>query len=364
MNWIPSNLRVKRLLDGKIFSTSVGAARHYDKRIAQQIEHCCNGFLAMVEDSSWEWVFEDRVYDVGDIEDLNRRLEKSISQSSKKQVNYYTYIGKAVSPSYRQSSFVLVSFFRYWIGIHNKDGKDDYRTPPIQGKELYKELCKFCERNNYDIPFSGSAGFSRHLRGWEILYRRVVGLTFAEIQLKYRQVVGIVFSGLIKVDGASIYDEIPEYRNSPDRKKFIKPGLRGYPVYCHFTNTTYPSISKASKETLITRAEIKFCCEGDIDFTVRNGLVWKFEYGKWEDVSVDWFLSKKDKYSDKDRIAILDIHTGEEYDNITDLTNDIDINSSVLEEYCENPGRHGIIIESIFSSPELHDFEYLVEEDW
>lgn len=367
--WVPSNLRVRRE-DGRVFSNSIGASRSHGLKIARQIEHCCNGYILEAGGWGWKWDFSEIEHDFGDFDVLRDKIRAATINDREHVLakrNYYKNGGKASSPAYRQRSFVVVSFLRDWIqGFRPMNPEDDgYRIPiAFSGKQLYKELQKYCDNNMYDIPFKSSRGFSKHLRAWELLYQRVVGLKFGSLEREYSSIVGIGFDSDLTVEDASIYDYIPEYGQRKDRKKGVpvRPGARGFPVHCKNNGITYPSIRIASAETLIHRDDIKFCCEGDVDYAEGAGVVWRFSYGKWEDVSVDWFVEKSEWNRVVEFVTVEDLNDGSMYPSIVEAAAVLGINDYEIKEFCENPVEKGMEVTYPFSAPEWHNFEYVLEE--
>ena len=61
--------KVLRLSDGKVFSSTRGAAMETDKPIERAIYYCCRGYLPSVQGEKYEWFYGDsedkglRVYD-------------------------------------------------------------------------------------------------------------------------------------------------------------------------------------------------------------------------------------------------------------------------------------------------------------
>ena len=365
--WTPSSSRVRRE-DGRVFSSSIGAARNHGLKIARQIEHCCNGYVLEAGGWGWKWEFTEAEHDFGNIEVLRDKISEAIgSQRSSLLIrrNYYKNGGKASSPAYRQRSFVVVSFLRSWIwALYGDVGNSDYIVPAHSGEDLYRDLCIYCEDNSYDIPFKSSRGFGKHLRAWELLYQRVVGLKFTSIDREYDSIVGIEFDSKLVVEGASIYDNIPEYGQKKNRKKNIpvRPGARGFPVHCKNNGITYPSIRIASAETLIHRDSIKFCCEGDIDYIEGASVVWRFSYGKWEDISVDWFVKNPVWNRIIELVTIEDLNDGSTYSSIMEAADALSIDYNEIKDFCENPIEKGMEIIHPFYAPEYHKFEYILEE--
>ena len=51
--------RVRRLSDGKIFSSPQGVAMNAEQPIAKAVYYCCRGYLLSVEGEKYEWVYDD-----------------------------------------------------------------------------------------------------------------------------------------------------------------------------------------------------------------------------------------------------------------------------------------------------------------
>lgn len=364
--WKPSSLRVKRRSDGREFSCSLGAARHYGLPIARKIEWSCDGLIGVVENSQWEWIYDQPAKDFGNIEVLRNKLKEyyGVEESSIPPRNYYRKIGKATSPAFRGKAFILVEFFRSYSEL-----EESKSVQPIQN--IYLLFLSWACNNKKEIVISSDRAMGKHLRAWEMLYRKTSGIILSYINIG----PGVWRSGA-RLDESlidsnfSVYDEIPEYREERPRSEIsdiiIRIKSKGFPVYCENTGITYPSLTAASKALLIQPYDIKFCCENDIDNVFYGEEVWTFKYGRWEDVSVEWFIESPVHMNSTKGIQIIDLNSGEVYASIRMASKITRLRPKRIQEFCKmgNKEGPGLLVNRIGYSPEYFKFDYYTEETY
>jgi hypothetical protein len=354
--------------DGRVFYTSISAAKHYGLPIAHQIEFCCNGIIPTVEGTEWRWVYGKRKIDPGDVEDLRGRISAVMRKYEKnwsENRNYYRRAGKAKTKSHRQQIFPIANFFRYWA-------KDLRSKEPVRTSEVFKELEKWCIEENQVLTTETDRALAKHLEAWKLLYERVVGLVlkkhpFGKYNRKYSSVR--IDPSLI-IPGMSIYDEISEYANpeiKPAEVPKLKSGIKGIPIYCHNDGVTYPSMKIASEVSLCYTQDIKYVCEGDLESISRGDQIWKFSYGRWENVSIDWFVDTgRYTFHNTSSVSVMDLVSGEAFNSIREASKVSGIPRDKIKLFCEEGDPHGPGITSRrFSDDKSRRwvFSYIKEED-
>ena len=344
--WVPQNIRVQRLSDGKIFSNSLGAARHHKLPIAREIEDCCERLIASdTMGEKWSWCFKKPVRNFGDIDNLIFRIRKELKENYgdeplRIKKNHYKQRGKATNPQYRQVAYVVGSFIRDYISSEYPSGDSRMST-----MRMYKRLLGWCHKNGHVAPVKSYRGLGRHLRSWEILYAKLCGLYLVrDLIVNGRKRIGIAFNKELIVEGFSVYDPIQEYATkdlTQWSKMPVRPGARGYPVFCENTGITYPSITAASRDTMVYRSEIKFCCEGDVDCFEALGQVWFFSYSRWEEVDTEWFVGKKEWAQSAQPRQVILLNDGTIYNSITEAARISGVDRRAVVDFCERGDSEG-----------------------
>lgn len=361
-----SPVRVQRLSDGKIFTNSQAAAKAYRKPIAKTIEASCNGYIGFVEGSMWSWNYEPILYpDTGDYSEIVYRASKLLPPRKKSvYVNRYRVVGKAKDPKYRDVMLPIVKFFRSFA--------TEVSTLRVPSVFAHERFMKWARLNSENATITNPASFGRHLKSWEILYQRLVGLEISYgVDDRSRKAQLLSFDLELIDPFASIYDEIEEYSTEelPEKSESSKRLLNfatAIPIYCHNNRMHYPSIREASRSTLVPEDDIKYICNKDYPFLKVGNIKWKFSYSKWEKVSEKWLIGEGSGNSRNSPIPVINLLTGETYRSISEAHRKTGVPKAKIKQSMESPeGSNVIRINSVFTGENEFAFgKYDEELDW
>jgi len=295
-SWSSDSRPVRRLSDDHVFTNSVAAATHYGKSIARAIEASCNKRIKDVERSRWEWAAPEDLPkpDFGDKSILLDRIKKDLREKY-----FYRIYGEANLTAYRSKMKPVAYFFGLEDSVKNY--AEWTRT-----SEVYLEYISTV--NKFELSFTSEVSFARHLKVRSKFYERLVGLEVSKMSFPYYK--GKFSAIRINPDLInSNLDFNSQFTTYADKRGRIQ--ITGNPIKCS-NGITYPSISRASEETLVPRRDIVFYCNKDIDIDPGIGGILTFEYGKWEDVDSSWFLGKPKRL----RIPVMDEISGQKFESI------------------------------------------------
>ena len=245
--------RVKRLSDGRIFTSPRGAALAYGLPLTSDITACANGYIKEVLQSGWEWVFEEP-------EELPFKRFPSFTVEnilgiSDKEYRLYTDVSKRHWPNFL-APFMLKVF---------SENAEKYSKP--------KHIREFVEDLNNEIrkkdPLQANlkiTQFSRHLGVYEWLYRKAIGLKITLIRKRGHNVKAISCE---QIETTSVYDvKVVENIVIPETIRFgPEKGKNAYrPVKLLNSGKTFKSLREAGRQTGINRYQIRHCCEGNLSF--------------------------------------------------------------------------------------------------
>jgi hypothetical protein len=225
--------RVRRLSDGKVFSSPKGVALAYDKPISKAVYYCCRGYILAVEGERFEWAYDDDE-DRGYVE-----YEES----------YWNRKGK-----WTTRGWILkwrAQFIKLWLDRI----ADPHRwRKSSEVAEGISEAATASEEQYKWRP--NSSAISKHFRTYESFYAEIFGMHMHEMNTPMYK--GRMFK-FIKADANVEYDAVLE-ELANDRN-----WGRGKPVIRTNDNQWFRSIAETERLTEIPYYRILHCCEGDLD---------------------------------------------------------------------------------------------------
>lgn len=252
--------KVRRLSDGKVFSSPRGVALHTGKAIAKSVYYCCRGYIASVGGEQYEWA-----YDIPDDHGKVPQGEGYWRRRGKWTTGHAKWNDRNVI---REILFRRSIVFKLWL--------QEVRDPEKwrSASELCDELSKVYERTKDEVPqfpwIFNATTISRHLNAYNLAYEKMFG-----IHKHYLSVPG--FKGwifkFVKEDADAEFDILTDeiLRNT-------RSGAR--PVIQVNTGDYFESINQAAIATEIPYWRIYHCCEGDIPYFEFLGVKWEFRYAK------------------------------------------------------------------------------------
>jgi len=237
--------QVRRLSDGKIFSSPRGVAMAAGKPIAKAVHYCCQGYIFEVEREKYEWVYGED--DRGKVDTSksywNRRGKWTTKHSSWNAQN-----------TIRNIIFQRSIVFKNWINKVGTEEAAQWRTPKILSynlEKVYEET-----KDQYQFPWIFTAQIlSRHLRAYDLLYRKMFGMY--EHYLSSPVYKGHLFKFVIEDADSEFNILINEVITTLERGN-TKPVIRLN------DNMWFESMNAAERVTGVPYYRIFHCCEGDI----------------------------------------------------------------------------------------------------
>lgn len=312
--WSPQTTRrVRRLSDGRVFSSSLGAAIYYNHKyktavwtIARAIEQVCDKqaifvYIADKQTHQFEWAddYEDNI-DLGDLDDYIERVEEGLALKLEESVVLNLTNEHIAHILHR--SYALFNSFKQVRAILNflESGFAENLAEPIRFKYFYEIFDT--ETKKYSAkPIMDMRSLARHMNIISKVYRDVYGLIIEKVkcaELNGQKVLHISY------DESLINEKLTDLKYENERVKLLTVEHNGkiyprtllkfnrmfrsksIPVYVHHLDTTYHSISQAAEVHLASKQIIAACCFGDIDsYKVPGSNVeMEFSYGKFDDL--------------------------------------------------------------------------------
>jgi hypothetical protein len=256
--------RVKRLSDGKIFSSPRGAAMHYGLPITNEIIACANGYLRTSQGCGWEWVEEDApVFPKNP--DRPEYIKKIARKKHLKHRSNRAYV-----------RFLLPAFIEYAM-------KHDTREPALLSDVV--PILENIVRESRGFEYTtDTKGLSKHIATWGWLYEILIGMKVTKMYSELSRRESLAISIDLKNDIADINDPDHPEASNVDARIHNHANLpnTAKPVVRMNDGKTFKSIREASLFCNIHEAKIAACCEGDIEYvtTPLSDAKFVFKYAR------------------------------------------------------------------------------------
>ncbi|KKN66950.1 hypothetical protein LCGC14_0466300 [marine sediment metagenome] len=238
--------RVRRLSDGKIFSSAMAVVIATEGISRKDIVWCCDGYLLDVAGIKYEWSFAP-----------------SPDKSVIPDLSYYKRIGKFKSLSLR----AYVRFLLPPLKMFLKETPGGPHSVPM--RQFFQAFKPFVE-DYYEFEWPCTVGgLSKHFRAWEPVYKKTVGLRLSRHHsLRARKKVFYI-----------TFDK-PEFPNANYDIEIQGSQIdgKGRPVIRLNDAKIFGSINATAKYTGISAAYIRYCCEGDISGVKKFDFFYRFAY--------------------------------------------------------------------------------------
>lgn len=227
--------KVRRLSDGRIFSSPRGVAMEAGKPIAKAVYYCCRGYILAVEGEKYEWV-----YDEGEDRGKRDHSERSYWERREKWIRR-TWVTKW-----------RAKFIEAWL--KSVGNSDRWYT----AGEIAQGIGAVAESVDEQYKWTPTApNLSRHLHTYQELYDLAFGM-------QERMADNPVYKGrMFKFTATEInaeYDVL--LQGLADSEEWFK----GKPVIRINDGKRFRSMAEAERVTGVPYYRIHHCCEGDIPY--------------------------------------------------------------------------------------------------
>ncbi|MCK4823131.1 hypothetical protein KA005_45645 [bacterium] len=225
--------KVRRLSDGKVFSSPRGVALESGQPIAKAVSYCCKGYILAVEGISYEWYYDEE----------GERGKQEHTDS------YWERRGR-----WKSRAWVLMwraSFVKDWMDA--TPGPESWRRVTT----ISEGICRVAEKSDQKFKWLPTAqNLSKHLHAYKEFYEAAFGMVEQELNVPAYK--GRIYKFLLGDSDPDLEAVINELANS-------REWGTGKPVIRTSDNERFPSMTVAEKITGVPYYLIYHCCEGDID---------------------------------------------------------------------------------------------------
>ena len=226
--------KVLRLSDGKVFSSTRGAAMEADKPIERAIYYCCRGYLPSVQGEKYEWFYDDFA-------------DKGVRAYNE---SYWSRKGKWTSRGWVLKWRAM--FIKAWLD-HTYIRGAWLRTPQIS-----RGICEAADQMDEAYKWKPTPqSISKHLHVYNKLYKKAFGMY--EHFLDVPGYKGRLFKFVLDEADAELDIVLQELANDGNW------GC-GKPVIRIDDGKKFRSMAEAERVTGVPYYRIFHCCEGDIPY--------------------------------------------------------------------------------------------------
>lgn len=227
--------KVRRLRDGKVFSSARGVAMEAGKPISRAVYYCCRGYLPSVDGEIYEWVYDDT-------DDRGRHdYAKKSYWKRKEKWSRRIWVTKW-----------RASFVKAWLATIDTPQK--WWTT----NDIAEGICLTADTVDEQYKWKPTPqNISRHLHTYLQFYRKAFGMH--ERDLSVPGYSGRVFKFVHA-------DSDPEFGTILKELADSEDWGRGKPVIRMSDLMRFRSMAEAERMTGVPYYRIYHCCEGDIPY--------------------------------------------------------------------------------------------------